>query len=63
MVGELWPAPRARRLVVERRKDERWQRIAHVRTSASGRYRAQLAAPGVYRVRGAGVAGPAVRVR
>ncbi len=63
LAGELWPAPRGRRVTVERRIGERWRRVGSTRTSRSGRYRAELGAPGVYRVRGSGVAGPAVRVR
>ena len=38
-------------------------RVARVRTSRLGRYRVSLATPGVYRVKGGSVAGPAVRVR
>jgi stage II sporulation protein D len=63
LAGEFWPAPRGRRLVVERRVRERWRHAATTRTSAGGEYRLALERPGVYRVRAAGVTGPAVRVR
>jgi stage II sporulation protein D len=61
--GEFRPAPRGRRLGVQRKAGERWHTVAHVRTSRLGRYRAQVDVPGVYRVKAGSVAGPAVRVR
>ena len=63
LAGEFWPAPRARRLIVERRSEDRWRPTGRVSTSRSGRYRAELARAGVYRVRSGRVAGPSVRVR
>jgi stage II sporulation protein D len=61
--GYVLPARRGARLTVERRAGNRWVRVARVRAGAGGRYRARVAAPGLYRVRSAGQAGPAVRVR
>ncbi len=63
MAGTFDPAPKGRRVLIERRERGRWTRVARVHTSAAGRYRSTLATPGVYRVRVAGVAGPAVRIR
>ena len=63
LAGTFWPAPRERRLRVERRTDGRWRRVAFTRTDLRGRYRAELAQPGVYRVRAGTVAGPRVRLR
>jgi stage II sporulation protein D len=63
MAGEFYPAPRKRRLRVERRARGRWLKVTVVRTHANGRYRAELDRAGVYRVRGRAVAGPAVRIR
>ena len=40
-----------------------WRTVARLRTHRHGRYRATPAAPGLYRVMGGSVAGPAVRVR
>jgi stage II sporulation protein D len=58
--GHVLPAPKW--LTVERRAAGRWVRIARIRVGAGGRYRAPVARPGVYRVRTARRAGPAVRV-
>ncbi|HLM10568.1 MAG TPA: SpoIID/LytB domain-containing protein [Thermoleophilaceae bacterium] len=63
VTGEFWPAPRGRRLVLQRRVEDRWRRIERVRTSARGRYRAAVERGGVYRVRSGSLYGPAVRVR
>ena len=63
IAGAFDPAPRSRRVLVERRRLGRWERVAEVPTTARGRYRSTVAIPGVYRVRSAGVTGPAVRVR
>jgi stage II sporulation protein D len=63
LVGEFWPAPRGRRLDVERRAGGSWRRVAAVRTTRRGRYRAELRRPGVYRVRAGSVTGPQVRLR
>ncbi|HEY1358184.1 MAG TPA: SpoIID/LytB domain-containing protein [Thermoleophilaceae bacterium] len=60
--GVFTPAPRARKLAVERRSHRRWRRVAVVRTSKGGRYALNLKRRGLYRVRSGSVAGPAVRV-
>jgi stage II sporulation protein D len=62
--GQLQPAPRQRRLSVERRdRTGHFHRVFRVHTSRSGRYRAGLSRAGVYRVTYGAVKGPAVRVR
>ncbi len=63
IAGTFDPAPRARRLLVERRERRRWKRVARIDTSARGRYRSTLSTAGVYRVRAGSVTGPAVRIR
>ena len=63
IAGVFDPAPRSRSVVVERRRDGRWRSTATVATTARGRYRARVAATGVYRVRAGDVAGPAIRIR
>jgi SpoIID/LytB domain protein len=63
VAGAFEPAPRGRRLTVERRVGRHWRRVATARTSGHGRYRVALRASGVYRVRAGKAAGPAVRVR
>jgi stage II sporulation protein D len=63
LAGRYWPAPRSRRLVVERRAGERWRKVTRIRTTRSGRYRVSLGRAGTYRVRSGKVAGPAVRLR
>jgi stage II sporulation protein D len=63
LAGKFWPAPRKRRLQVERRAGGRWLKLTVVRARTNGRYRAELERPGVYRVRAGSVAGPRVRIR
>jgi stage II sporulation protein D len=64
LVGVVDPAPSGGRLIVERRRSNgSWRRFAVARTGAGGRYRVALERTGTYRVKAAGVAGPAVRVR
>jgi stage II sporulation protein D len=63
LTGVFQPAPRGRRLAVERRTGRRWRRIAVVHTTRNGAYHLRLARPGLYRVRRGMVAGPRVRVR
>jgi hypothetical protein len=63
LAGEFWPAPRGRRLVVERREAGHWRRVTRIRTTSSGGYRLSIDRAGLYRVRAGSVAGPAVRVR
>jgi len=62
IAGTFDPAPRSRRLLVERRRGRGWERVGEIPTSARGRYHSTLAVPGAYRVRAGGVAGPVVRV-
>ncbi|MBN1528757.1 MAG: SpoIID/LytB domain-containing protein [Thermoleophilaceae bacterium] len=61
--GSLDPAPKRALLVVERRLAGRWVKVRRVRMGSRGRYRADVSARGVYRVRAGVIAGPAVRVR
>ena len=61
--GDFRPAPRGRRLAVQRRTASGWRTVERVRTHRHGRYRATVGSPGVFRVKGGSVAGPAVRVR
>jgi stage II sporulation protein D len=63
VVGRYAPAPRGRRVAVERRDGRRWHRVAIVRTSRRGSYRVGVRRPGTYRVRSGSVSGPAVRIR
>jgi hypothetical protein len=48
---------------VQRKTRSGWRTVAHVGTHRHGRYRVALGAPGLFRVKGGSVAGPAVRVR
>jgi stage II sporulation protein D len=61
--GVFQPAPRRRRLAVERRTGRRWHRVTVIRTTRDGLYRAELARSGVYRVRAGSISGPSVRLR
>ena len=63
IAGVFDPPPRSRSLLVERRIRGRWRPAGRIQTTRTGRYRTQLAARGLYRIRSGGVAGPAVRVR
>jgi SpoIID/LytB domain protein len=63
IVGSFAPAPRSRRVAIERRDGRRWRRVAVARTSRAGAYRAALGRAGVYRVRHGAVIGPSVRIR
>ena len=63
IAGEFQPAPRGRRLAVQRKAGGDWRTVSRVRTSRHGRYRAQVELSGVYRVKAGSVTGPAVRVR
>ncbi len=63
LVGRFSPAPSSRRLVVERRVGRRWKRVARARLSRAGAFRLVLRRAGVYRVRAAGLTGPATRIR
>jgi stage II sporulation protein D len=63
IVGRFDPAPRRKRIAVERRTVSRWQRVAVARLSRAGRYRVSVGRTGVYRVRAGSIAGPSVRIR
>jgi len=63
LAGRFSPAPRRKRLLVQRRSDDRWRTVTTIRTTSAGRYRLGIDRGGVYRVRAGRVAGPAVRVR
>jgi stage II sporulation protein D len=63
LTGSYTPVPKRRVLIVERRREDGWQRIGKVRTTKAGRYRMDVGRSGVYRVRSGRVAGPHVRVR
>jgi stage II sporulation protein D len=60
--GTFTPAPRSRRLAIERRRRGRWVRVGTARTGRGGRYSVDVPRRGLYRVRSGSVAGPAVRV-
>jgi stage II sporulation protein D len=62
LAGSYTPAPRRRRLTVERRGERGWRAVAKVRTTRAGTYRHDIDRAGLYRVRAGRVAGPAVRV-
>jgi SpoIID/LytB domain protein len=61
--GRIVPAVRGEAITIERLGPSGWvaSRTAHV--GGGGRYRATVAAAGIYRVRSGDVTGPAVRVR
>jgi stage II sporulation protein D len=62
--GQISPARPNGRLRIERRKGSRWVLAVDAQLGSGGRYAVPVPAPGLYRVRyGAGVTGPAVRVR
>jgi stage II sporulation protein D len=63
LAGQYTPTPKRRVIVLERRVRGHWRAVRRVGTTASGRYRTQIAHAGLYRVRSGRVAGPAVRVR
>jgi stage II sporulation protein D len=60
--GEFYPAPRGRRLALERRTERGWQLAGRIRLDRRGRYSTRVRRPGVYRVRAGSVAGPAVPI-
>jgi stage II sporulation protein D len=61
--GTFEPRPRGGAVVVERRTRRGWRRVGRARVGADGSFRAEVRAPGVYRVRDGAVAGPAVTLR
>ncbi len=63
LTGSYTPAPKRRRLTLERRDKTGWRAVTQVRTTKAGHYRVDIGRPGVYRVRAGRVAGPSVRVR
>ena len=63
ITGSFQPRPRGGRIVVERRTRNGWRRASRGRTDRRGAYHVFLEDAGVYRVRGGGVTGPAVRIR
>jgi stage II sporulation protein D len=63
LAGRYTPTPKRRVLIVERRGERRWRKVAKIRTTKAGRYRLDIGRAGVYRVRSGRVAGPSVRVR
>jgi len=63
LAGSFYPAPRERRLAVERRTGRGWRVAGKARTDKRGRYRARVRRPGTYRVRTGDVAGAPVRVK
>ena len=62
LAGAFQPAPRGRRLAIERRSGRGWRRVEVVRTTRRGHYRVRLARSGFYRVRRGTVVGPRVRL-
>jgi stage II sporulation protein D len=61
--GTVMPARRGTEVAVERRFLGRWVPAGSATVGRGGRYRARVTAPGLYRVRFRGDAGPAVRIR
>jgi stage II sporulation protein D len=60
--GTIFPAKRGTRVRVERRFHGRWVPAGETQTARGGRYHAGVTAPGLYRVRAKGAAGPGVRI-
>jgi stage II sporulation protein D len=60
--GVMDPAPRTRKLLLERRRTGRWAPVRELRTTRRGRFRSAVGVAGLYRVRAGAVAGPAVRI-
>ena len=63
IAGRFSPAPRSRRVVVERRDGGGWRRVSRIHTTGKGSYRTTVGVSGAYRVRAGSVAGPPVVVR
>ena len=63
LAGDFVPAPRGKRLAVQRRTPTGWRRAGVVGTTRLGRYRFEPKRPGTFRVKAGSVAGPGVRVR
>ena len=61
--GSVSPAGKSTLVVVQRRTDGRWQRVAEGRVGRSGRYRIAVEGAGPYRVVTGGDTGPTLRVR
>jgi stage II sporulation protein D len=63
LAGTVFPARKGARVRVERRFHGRWIPAGETTTRRGGRYHAGVTAPGLYRVRYKGDAGPGVRIR
>jgi stage II sporulation protein D len=64
ITGTIRPAPRGRRLAVQRRLDGgRWRTVSATVVGHGGRYRVTVVGPGTYRVAMGDVTGPALDVR
>jgi hypothetical protein len=61
--GRVTPAVAGSPIVVERRDASGWVAEFDVPAGAGGRYSVAVRRPGLYRIRHAGAAGPAVLVR
>ena len=61
--GAVFPARKGATVRVQRRFHGRWIPAGETRTTRGGRYHAGVTAPGLYRVRYKGDAGPGVRIR
>ena len=61
--GTFSPAPRSRRLVVQRLTRKGWRPATRVRTDRRGRYATAVRAEGRYRVKAGAVVGPSIRVQ
>jgi hypothetical protein len=63
VAGNVRPARKGSRVVVQRRSKGRWRRAATGRIGREGRYYVPVERRGVYRVRAAGVTGRRLTVR
>jgi stage II sporulation protein D len=63
LAGAVMPARRGVEVAVERRFLGQWVPAGSATVGRGGRYTARVTAPGLYRVRFKGDAGPAVRIR
>jgi hypothetical protein len=63
LAGHVVPARKGASVKLQRRTGGRWVEVGSAKVGRSGRYHTGVPAPGLYRVRYKGDAGPAVRVR
>ena len=63
IAGSVAPARKGAAVIVERRIDGEWKRVAKGRLGRSGKYRLGVDAAGRYRVIAAGDTGPSIRIR